>query len=231
MEIMQLHSKLIKIIRRSFLSLLLLIIFLITGCSFSVPEPDENNQALLIFPVETRQTLPQFIWTLHISIEETSSNSKHKHIVEPNPEMLFSYTTKLKPGKYKITKMVRKAKTGHKIGGKKKNRGEKIGNLSDFILENGKVTILEKKILLLQPESRLSKPPKRRQPNQQKQTDAERNLDRIKREKQRKKERDADREQMKKQKVKWVQILDLDESFKSNLMKKLKEVENFEKWK
>ena len=83
--------------------------------------------------------------------------------------------------------------------------------------------------MLLQPESKLGKPP-RRQPKNQKQTDAERNLERIKREKKRKKERDADREKMKKQRVKWVQVLDLDESFKSNLMEKLKEVENFEKW-
>lgn len=226
---MRLNLKLIKIFRRNLLNVLLLIIVSSTGCSLSVPEPDENNQALFIFPVETRQTLQQFIWTLHVTIEDTSGKEKYNHIIEPNPEMLFSYTTMLKPGKYKISKIVRKAKPGFKFGGKKKNRGEKIGNIDSFKLEKGKVTILEKKILLLQPESKLGKPP-RRQPKNQKQTDAERNLERIKREKKRKKERDADREKMKKQRVKWVQVLDLDESFKSNLMEKLKEVENFEKW-
>ena len=40
-------------------------------------------------------------------------------IIKPNPEMLFSYSTKLKPGKYKITKMIRKANPGFKLGGKK----------------------------------------------------------------------------------------------------------------
>ena len=105
-----------------------------------------------------------------------------------------------------------------------------IGNINEFLLEKGKVKVLDKKILLLQPVSKLSEPPKGRQPKHQKQTDAEKNLERIKKEKERKKKRDADREQMKQQRVKWVQVLDLDKSFKSNLMEKLKEVENFEKW-
>ena len=126
--------------------------------------------------------------------------------------------------------MVRKVKPGHKFGGKKKNRGEKIGNIDDFMLEKGRVKVLDKKILILQPVSTISNPPKGRQPKHQKQSDAERNLERIKKEKERKKKRDADREQMKQQRVKWVQVLDLDNSFKSNLMEKLKEVENFEKW-
>ena len=97
MEIMQLHSKLIKIIRRSFLSLLLLIIFLITGCSFSVPEPDENNQALLIFPVETRQTLPQFIWTLHISIEDQEPDEVAEEIIKQLPSILISQEGPIEP--------------------------------------------------------------------------------------------------------------------------------------
>ncbi len=219
-----------KISIRSLLNVIFLIIFFSGGCSFSVPEPDETNQALLIIPVETRQTLQQFIWTLHVTIQDTSSNEKYNHIIEPNPEMLFTYTTKLKPGKYKITRMTRKAKSGFKLGGKKKIRGEKIDNINVFLLEKGKVRIIDKKILLLQPESKLTKPKKRRQPRHQKLTDAEKNLERIKKEKGRKMKRDADREQMKKQRVKWVQILDLDESFESNLREKLKEVENFEKW-
>ena len=114
-----------KLLKRNVLVVFLFVSFLTIGCSFSVPEPDENNQALLIIPVETRQTLPQFIWNLHVSIEETSSNVKYNHIIEPNPEMLFSYTTELNPGKYKITKMVRKPKPGFNFGGKKKNQGEK----------------------------------------------------------------------------------------------------------
>ena len=62
---------------------------------------------------------------------------------------------------------------------------------------------------------------------QKKMTDAERNLERRKREKERK----ADQEEMKKQRVKFVQVVDLDESFKTKLMEELKKVENFEKWK
>ena len=115
--------------RKNLLNGLVLITFFSVGCSFSVPEPDNNNQSLLIFPVETRQTLPQFIWNLHVTIEDTSSNEKYNHIIEPNPEMLFSYSTKLKPGKYKITKMIRNANPGFKLGGKKKRRPEKINNI------------------------------------------------------------------------------------------------------
>ena len=108
------------------------LIFLFTGCSLAIPEPDETNQTLLIIPVESRQTLGKFIWTLHISIKDSSSKDKQNHIIKPNPEMLFSYSTKLKPGKYKITKIIRKANPGFKIGGKKKRRPEKIKNIDDF---------------------------------------------------------------------------------------------------
>ncbi len=64
--------------------------FFLTGCSLAVPEPDEANQTLLIIPVESRQTLGEFIWTLHLSIEDSSTNEKYNHIIEPNPKMLFS---------------------------------------------------------------------------------------------------------------------------------------------
>ena len=73
-----------KYSRRNFNYVFLLIILFSVGCSFSVPEPDESNQALLIIPVETRQTLKQFIWTLHITIEDTSSNEKYNHVHWPD---------------------------------------------------------------------------------------------------------------------------------------------------
>ena len=81
-------------------------------------------------------------------------------------------------------------------------------------------------ILFQQPQSKLGNPPKRGQ-NQQKMTDAERNLERIKR----KKERKADQEAMKKQRVRQVQLVDLDESFKTKILEELKEVENIDQWK
>ncbi|MEC9012414.1 MAG: hypothetical protein VYA87_08235 [SAR324 cluster bacterium] len=192
----------------------------------AVPEPDEANQTLLIIPVESRQTLQKFVWVLHVSIEDSSSNEKHNHIIEPNPKSLFSYSTQLKPGKYKITKMIRKAKPGFKLGVNKKRRPEKVSNLDDIELKKGGVTILNKKFLFQQPQSKLGNPPKRGQ-NQQKKTDAERNLERIKRDRERK----ADQEEMKKQRVRFVQIVDLDESFKTKLLEELKEVENYDTWK
>ena len=205
---------------------IILACFIFTGCSLAVPEPDEANQTLLIIPVESRQTLQKFIWTLHVSIEDSSSDEKHNHIIKPNPPRLFSYSTKLKPGIYKITKMIRKANPGFKLGGKKKRRPEKFSNLDDFELKKGGVTILNKKFLFQQPQSKLGKPPKRGQ-NQQKMTDSERNLERMKK----KKERKADQAEMKKQRVRFVQLVDLDESFKTNLLQELKEVENYDKWK
>ena len=213
------------IVQKNIANIIILTCFLFTGCSLAIPEPDETNQTLLIIPVESRQTLGKFIWTLHISIKDSSSKDKQNHIIKPNPEMLFSYSTKLKPGKYKITKMIRKANPGFKLGGKKKRRPEKINNIDDFELKKGSVTILNKKFLFQQPQSKLG-PPKRAQ-NQQKKTDAEKHLERKKR----KKERKADQEAMKKQRVRFVQIVDLDESFKTSLLEELKEVDNFDKWK
>ena len=215
-----------KIVRKNITNIIILGCFLFTGCSLAVPEPDEANQTLLIIPVESRQTLQKFIWTLHVSIEDSSSNEKHNHIIQPNPKSLFSYSTQLKPGKYKITKMIRKANPGFKLGGKKKRRPEKVSNLDGFELKKGGVTILNKKFLFQQPQSKLGNPPKRGQ-NQRKMTDHERNLEKTKR----KKERKTDQEEMKKQRVRFVQIVDLDESFKTKLLEGLKEVENYDKWK
>ena len=218
-----------EIAGKSFLNLIVLTIFFLSGCAMKFPVPDETNQTILIIPVETRQTLGHFVFTLDVSIKGSSGNEGIKHTVEPNPKMLFSYNTKLKPGKYKITKMVIKAKPGFKLGGGAKKRPENKIRMKDnveFELEKGKITIIDKMILFQQPKSKLGKPPKRGQ-NQQKKTDAERNLERIKREKERK----ADQEAMKKQRVRQVQLVDLEESFKAKILEELKEVENVDQWK
>ena len=119
-----------------------------------------------------------------------------------------------------------KAKPGFKLGGGAKKRPEKMKDNVEFELQKGKITIIDKMILFQQPQSKLGNPPKRGQ-NQQKKTDAERNLERIKRDRERK----ADQEEMKKQRVRFVQIVDLDESFKTKLLEELKEVENYDTWK
>jgi len=213
-----------KIVRITVLNLIVVTVLLLTGCAMKFPVPDETNQTILIIPVETRQTLRQFVFTLDVSIKGSSGNEVVQHTVEPNPKMLFSYNTQLKPGKYKITEMNRKAKPGFKLGGKQ--RPEKVRDNVEFELEKGKITIIDKMILFQQPQSKLVKPPKRGQ-NQQKMTDAERNLERIKR----KKERKADQEAMKKQRVRQVQLVDLEESFKTKILEELKEVENIDQWK
>ena len=181
-------------------------------------------KTILIIPVETRRTLGQFVFTLDVSIKGSSGNEVVQHTVEPNPNMLFSYNTQLKPGKYKITEMNRKAKPGFKLGGKQ--RPEKVRDNVEFELEKGKITIIDKMILFQQPQSKLGNPPKRGQ-NQRKMTDAERNLEKMKR----KKERKADQEAMKKQRVRFVQLVDLEESFKTKILEELKEVENIDQWK
>ena len=88
---------------KSFLNLIVLAIFFLSGCAMKFPVPDETNQTILIIPVETRQTLGHFVFTLDVSIKGSSGNEGINHKVEPYPKMLFSYNTKLKPGKYKIT--------------------------------------------------------------------------------------------------------------------------------
>jgi len=215
-----------EIAGKSFLNLIVLTIFFLSGCAMKFPVPDETNQTILIIPVETRQTLGHFVFTLDVSIKGSSGNEGINHTVEPNPKMLFSYNTQLKPGKYKVTKMVINAKPGFKLGGGAKQRPEKMKNKVEFELQKGRSTILDKMILFQQPQSKLVKPPKRGQ-NQQKKTDAERNLEKIKR----KKERKADQEAMKKQRVRQVQLVDLDESFKTKILEELKEVENIDQWK
>ena len=212
-----------EIAGKSFLNLIVLTIFFLSGCAMKFPVPDETNQTILIIPVETRQTLGHFVFTLDVSIKGSSGNEGIKHTVEPNPKMLFSYNTKLKPGKYKITKMVIKAKPGFKQRPENKIR---MKNKVEFELQKGKITIIDKMILFQQPKSKLGKPPKRGQ-NQQKKTDAERNLEKIKR----KKERKADQEAMKKQRVRQAQLVNLDESFKAKVLEELKEVENIDQWK
>ena len=215
-----------KIMRITVLNLIVVTVLLLSGCAMKFPVPDETNQTILIIPVETRQTLGKFIFTLDVSIKGTTGNEGIKHTVEPNQEMLFSYNSQLKPGKYKITKMVMKAKPGFKLGGGAKKRPEKMKDNVEFELQKGKITIIDKMILFQQPQSKLGKPPKRGQ-NQQKKTDAERHLEKIKR----KKERKADQEAMKKQRVRQVQLVDLEESFKAKILEELKEVENVDQWK
>ena len=214
-----------KIMRITILNLIIATVFLLSGCAMKFPVPDETNQTILIIPVETRQTLGNFVFTLDVSIKGTTGNEGIKHTVEPNQEMLFSYNSQLKPGKYKITKMVMKAKPGFKLGGGAKKRPEKMKDKVEFELQKGKITIIDKMILFQQPQSKLVKP--KRGQNQQKKTDAERNLEKIKR----KKERKADQEAMKKQRVRQVQLVDLEESFKAMILEELKEVENVDQWK
>ena len=213
-----------KIVRITVLNLIVVTVLLLTGCAMKFPVPDETNQTILIIPVETRQTLGHFVFTLDVSIKGSSGNEVVQHTVEPNPKMLFSYNTQLKPGKYKITEMNRKAKPGFKLGGKQ--RPEKVRDNVEFELEKGKITIIDKMILFQQPQSKLGNPPKRGR-NQRKMTDPERNLEKMKR----KKERKADQEAMKKQRVRQVQLVDLDESFKTKILEELKEVENIDQWK
>ena len=215
-----------KIMRITVLHLIVVIVFLLSGCAMKFPVPDETNQTILIIPVETRQTLGHFVFTLDVSIKGSSGNEGINHTVEPNPKMLFSYNTKLKPGKYKIAKMVMQAKPGFKLGGGAKKRPEKVKDKVEFELQKGKITIIDKMILFQQPQSKLGKPPQRGQ-NQQKKTDVEKHLEKIKR----KKERKADQEAMKKQRVRQVQLINLDESFKAKILEELKEVENIDQWK
>ena len=122
--------------------------------------------------------------------------------------------------------MVMQAKPGFKLGGGAKKRPEKMKDKVEFELQKGKITIIDKMILFQQPQSKLGKPPQRGQ-KQQKKTDVEKHLEKIKR----KKERKADQEAMKKQRVRQVQLVNLDESFKAKILEELKEVENIDQWK
>ena len=211
-----------KIVRITVLNLIVVTVLLLTGCAMKFPVPDETNQTILIIPVETRQTLGHFVFTLDVSIKGSSGNEVVQHTVEPNPKMLFSYNTQLKPGKYKITEMNRKAKPGFKLGGKQ--RPEKVRDNVEFELEKGKITIIDKMILFQQP-----KPTKgsQKQQGKRKMDAAERVQEKLQNRTERKKEQ----KEMRKQRVRFVQIVDLDESFKTKILEELKEVENIDQWK
>ena len=213
-----------KGVRKNYSNLFFAAVLFLTGCSMTFPVPDETNQTILIIPVETRQTLRHFVFTLDISIEDSANNKIVHHQIEPNPKMLFSYNTQLKPGKYKITEMFRKAKPGFKLGGKKKRRPERVRGISEFQLEKGKITIIDKTILFQQP-----KPNKRPQKKGigGKKDASERAQERLKE----KADRKAEQKEMRQQQVRFVQIVDLDESFKTKLLEELKEVENIDQWK
>jgi hypothetical protein len=185
------------------------------------PVPDETNQTMLIIPVETRQTLRQFVFTLDISIEDSANKNIVHHQIEPNPKMLFSYNTQLKPGKYKITEMNRQAKPGFKLGGQP--RPERISEIGEFELEKGKITIIDKMFLFQQP-----KPDKKRErKDMRNMTGAQQMQERKKQKDERKSEQKA----MKKQRVRFAQVVDLEGGFKTKLMEALKEVENIDQWK
>ena len=56
-----------KIVRITVLNLIVVTVLLLTGCAMKFPVPDETNQTILIIPVETRQTLGHFVFTLDVS--------------------------------------------------------------------------------------------------------------------------------------------------------------------
>ena len=204
-----------------FLNLLVLTILFLSGCAMKFPVPDETNQTILIIPVETRQTLGHFVFTLDVSIKGSSGNDGIIHTVEPNPKMVFSYNTQLKPGKYKITKMVKKAKPGFKMGGGTEKRPEKMKDKVEFELKKGRVTIIDKMILFQQPEAIKGKTKMRGMDA------AEREHEKISR----KKKRDDRKKELREKKFRSIEIVDLDESFKTKILEELKEVENIDQWK
>ena len=210
-----------KIVRITVLNLIVVTVLLLTGCAMKFPVPDETNQTMLIIPVETRQTLRQFVFTLDISIEDSANKNIVHHQIEPNPKMLFSYNTQLKPGKYKITEMNRQAKPGFKLGGQP--RPERISEIGEFELEKGKITIIDKMFLFQQP-----KPDKKRErKDMRNMTGAQR----MQEQKKQKDERKAEQKAMKKQRVRFAQVVDLEGGFRTKILEKLKEVENIDKWK
>ena len=210
-----------KIVRITVLNLIVVTVLLLTGCAMKFPVPDETNQTILIIPVETRQTLGHFVFTLDVSIKGSSGNEVVQHTVEPNPKMLFSYNTQLKPGKYKITEMNRQAKPGFKLGGQP--RPERISEIGEFELEKGKITIIDKMFLFQQP-----KPDKKRERKDMRNMTGAQQMQERKKQKD---ERKAEQKAMKKQRVRFAQVVDLEGGFKTKLMEALKEVENIDQWK
>ena len=210
-----------SMVRKNYSKLILATALFLTGCSITFPVPDETNQTILIIPVETRQTLRKFLFTLDVSIKNSANNEIVQHLIEPNPKMLFSYNTQLKPGKYKIVKMNQKAKPGFKLGGKQ--RPQRIREINEFVLEKGKITIIDKMFLFQQP-----KPGDRKKGKDMRyMTEAQRMQERAKQ----KAERKAERKAMKEQRVRFAQVVDLEESFKTKLLEELKEVDNIDLWK
>ena len=210
-----------KIVRITVLNLIVVTVLLLTGCAMKFPVPDETNQTMLIIPVETRQTLRQFVFTLDISIEDSANKNIVHHQIEPNPKMLFSYNTQLKPGKYKITEMNRQAKPGFKLGGQP--RPERISEIGEFELGKGKITIIDKMFLFQQP-----KPDKKRERKDMRNMTGAQQMQERKKQKD---ERKAEQKAMKKQRVRFAQVVDLEGGFKTKLMEALKEVENIDQWK
>ena len=73
-----------KIMRIIVLNLIVVTVLLLSGCTMKFPVPDETNQTILIIPVESRQTLGHFVFTLDVSIKGSPGNEGIKHTVEPN---------------------------------------------------------------------------------------------------------------------------------------------------
>ena len=63
-----------KFMRITVLNLIVMTVFLLSGCAMKFPVPDETNQTILLIPVETRQTLGKFVFTLDVSIKGASGN-------------------------------------------------------------------------------------------------------------------------------------------------------------
>ena len=210
-----------KIVRKNITNIIILASLLFTGCSLSVPEPDETNQTLLIIPVETIQKLRKFIYTVNFTIED-SNNKKVFHRIEPNPDTFFSYKSKLKPGKYKITELNVVANPGFKVGKKKKQR-LRDWDVIEIQLEKGKATIVNKKLLIQQPEQIGGKITRDTWKNM---NQAQRANAKVMR-KQNRKERNK---KLRAERFRNIEVHDLDDDFKEKLMGELKEVENIEKW-
>jgi len=214
---MCLNFKLSKYSKYYVVIITMFVSFFFSGCSLSVPEPDENNQTLLIIPVETIQTLKKFIYTVNFTIED-SGRKKIFHRIEPDPDSFFSYKSQLKPGKYKLSKLNLVARPGFRLG-KKKKLGIRNFETVEFKLENGKATIIDKKLIIQQPE--------RITGNDWKNLNRGERAHEIKIIKKKVKERNK---KLKKEGFRHVKMLELDNNFKEKFMAKLKEVENFEKW-
>jgi hypothetical protein len=210
-----------KIVRKNITNIIILASLLFTGCSLSVPEPDETNQTLLIIPVETIQNLKKFIYTVNFTIED-SNNKKVFHRIEPNPDTFFSYKSKLKPGKYKITELYAVANPGFKVGKKKKQR-LRDWDVIEIQLEKGKATIVNKKLLIQQPEQIGGKISRVAWQNM---NEGERNHAKV----MRKKKRKERNKKLRAERFRNIEVHDLDDDFKAKLMGELKEVENIEKW-